>query len=210
MQDRIAPQCPLCNQVVASTPNGDPNDAVDRHLGLGTCTGLPGGEDRRKAVLKQKKEKGEVCWRKGCAKTIVVQIKCNVSLPVSKILAMIRLTNVQTCKHTFCPTHRSTAAHSCSETSTPGSSRVTTPQAPSKQTEPSKQNPFTRTTKPVLSPSQPSKLGSSSTHPPSSSSSTNPAPITASLDAKSAAAAAALRRAGQDVKVPFVKTKTEK
>lgn len=79
MQDRIAPQCPLCNQVVTSTPNGDPNTAVERHLNTGTCTGLEGGEARRKAVLKQKKDKGEVCWRKGCAKTIIVQIKCDVS-----------------------------------------------------------------------------------------------------------------------------------
>lgn len=79
MQDRIAPQCPLCNSVVNSTPTGDPNEAVDRHINSGTCTGLEGGEARRKAVLRQKKDKGEVCWRKGCAKTIVVQIKCDVS-----------------------------------------------------------------------------------------------------------------------------------
>lgn len=79
MQDRIAPQCPLCNSVVPSTPNGDPNEAVDRHLNTGTCAGIEGGEARRKELLRQKKDKGEVCWRKGCAKTLVVKIKCEVS-----------------------------------------------------------------------------------------------------------------------------------
>ena len=79
MQDRIAPQCPLCNTVVNSVPTGDPNEAVERHLGTGTCVGLEGGEARRKALLAQKKEKGEVCWRKGCAKTLVVKFRCDVS-----------------------------------------------------------------------------------------------------------------------------------
>jgi hypothetical protein len=79
MQDRIAPQCPLCNSVVTSIANGDPNEAVERHINGGTCTGIEGGEARRKEVLRQKKDKGEVCWRKGCAKTLVVKIKCDVS-----------------------------------------------------------------------------------------------------------------------------------
>jgi hypothetical protein len=79
MQDRIAPQCPLCDTVVPSTSSGDPNEAVERHLNTGTCAGIEGGEARRKALLAQKKQKGEVCWRKGCAKTLVVKIKCDVS-----------------------------------------------------------------------------------------------------------------------------------
>lgn len=32
-----------------------------------------------KRFFRQKKDKGEVCWRKGCAKTLVVKIKCDVS-----------------------------------------------------------------------------------------------------------------------------------
>jgi hypothetical protein len=79
MQDRIAPQCPLCDTVVPSTSSGDPNEAVERHLNTGTCAGIEGGEARRKALVAQKKERGEVCWRKGCAKTLVVKIRCDVS-----------------------------------------------------------------------------------------------------------------------------------
>jgi hypothetical protein len=37
-----------------------------------------------------------------------------------------------------------------------------------------------------------------------------PQPATAQVEARAAAAAAAMKRAGQDVKVPFVKSKDEK
>lgn len=185
MQDRIAPQCPLCDSVVTSTPSGDPNEAVERHINSGTCAGLEGGEARRKALLKQKKDRGEVCWRRGCAKTLVVQMKC------------------ESCTHVFCPTHRSAASHSCSNTSTPGSSRGGTPQPQAKPAPASSsKNPMARFTSSSSKPSQPPAS--------SPNTSSSPRPIAAALDAKSAAAAAALKRAGQDAKVPFVKTKTEK
>ena len=45
MVDRIAPQCPLCNEIVPTTASRDPNEAVERHLLSETCTGLPGGEE---------------------------------------------------------------------------------------------------------------------------------------------------------------------
>ena len=78
MVDRIAPQCPLCNEVVPTT-SGGPNEAVERHISSGTCIGLEGGEAKRKAELKARKERGEVCFRRGCSKTLVVQMKCLVS-----------------------------------------------------------------------------------------------------------------------------------
>ena len=78
MVDRIAPQCPLCNEVVPTSAGG-PNEAVERHIMGGTCIGLEGGEARRKAELKRRKEKGEVCFRRGCTKVLVVPMKCEVS-----------------------------------------------------------------------------------------------------------------------------------
>lgn len=77
--DSVAPQCPLCNTTVPTVPN-DPNLAVERHILSGTCTGIPGGEARLKEEIKRKKERGEMCWRKGCNKVIVVPMNCEVSL----------------------------------------------------------------------------------------------------------------------------------
>lgn len=78
MIDRIAPKCPLCEEVVPS--NGrDGNEAVERHLMAGTCPGLEGGEATRREELKRRKEKGEICWTKGCAKLLVVPMRCDVS-----------------------------------------------------------------------------------------------------------------------------------
>jgi hypothetical protein len=92
----------------------------------------------------------------------------------------------------MCPTHRHPKDHSCSKTSTPITSRSSTP-----------------TTQPLPKPF--AKLNISSTSTPSSSSTgtSNPA------SARAAAAAAALKRAGQDVKlasekVQIGKTKEEK
>ena len=84
MVDRIAPQCPLCDEVVQSHGR-DPNEAVERHIMGGTCMGLEGGEAKRKQDLKRRKEKGEVCWRKGCAKGIVVTMRCDVSIMVQTL-----------------------------------------------------------------------------------------------------------------------------
>ncbi len=77
MVNRIAPQCPLCDEVVRSEGR-DPNEAVERHILGGTCTGLEGGEARRKEEVRRKKEKGEICWRKGCPKALVVPMRCDV------------------------------------------------------------------------------------------------------------------------------------
>ena len=85
MVDRIAPQCPLCDEVVPSKGQ-DPNEAVERHIAGGTCVGLEGGDARRKAELRRRKDRGEVCWRKGCVKTIVVQMRCEVRITLDPVL----------------------------------------------------------------------------------------------------------------------------
>lgn len=184
MVDRIAPQCPMCEEIVSYPPGGrlDPNEAVEQHILSGTCTGVEGGEARKKALLRQRKDRGEVCYRKGCSKTLIVQMKC------------------EACAHAFCPPHRHATAHSCAPTPEP--SRSGTPAAKaamSRFLQPSKTTP----------------------NPPS-----QPRPVKAQpaaslpnvqVEARAAAATAALKRAGQnvktagqDVKVPFVKTKDEK
>lgn len=187
MVDRIAPQCPMCDEVVNYAPGSmDPNVAVERHIMSGTCTGVEGGEARKKAVLRQRKEKGEVCYRRGCSKVLVVQMKCDA------------------CARSFCPPHRHAPAHSC--TGTPVGSRSGTPAGGQGRAAASK--------------SAMSRLMSGT----SSSSSSTPKPAAkpvaaakeptqppmAQVEARAAAAAAAMKRAGQDVKVPFVKTKDEK
>ena len=92
MIDRIAPQCPLCNTTVPTVPN-DPNLAVERHILSGTCTGIPGGEARLKEEIRRKKDRGEMCWRKGCSKVIVVPMRCEVSKhsAVSEKISMARV-----------------------------------------------------------------------------------------------------------------------
>ncbi|WWD16068.1 hypothetical protein CI109_100493 [Kwoniella shandongensis] len=207
MVDRIAPVCPMCAEIVPYPKSStlDPNEAVERHILSGTCTGFVGGEERKKAEAKRRRDNGEVCWRKTCGKVLVVKMKC------------------EQCQHMFCPSHRTPNSHSCTPNSTPSTSRTTTPQPPISR--PAGKAAFSRLAQSV-SASSSSKPSSSTTSvpikanplpPPQPSSSSNgPTPITASsgpsekLDARAAAAAAALKRAGHDVKVPFVKTKTEK
>ncbi|KAL1408840.1 hypothetical protein Q8F55_005654 [Vanrija albida] len=180
MVDRIAPQCPLCDEVVASTGYRTPDAAVEAHILSGTCVGMEGGEARRKQVLKQRKERGEVCWRRGCAKVLVVPMACG------------------SCAHKFCPAHRSAQSHSCVPTP------VGTP------------SPGAAASKSAMARLMSGASSASSSKPPTpAAASPRPQaapqpPIAAQLEARAAAAQAALKRAGQDAKVPFVKTKTEK
>ncbi|CAK9780600.1 hypothetical protein CC85DRAFT_276530 [Cutaneotrichosporon oleaginosum] len=180
MVDRIAPQCPMCDQIVPSS--ADPNEAVERHILSGTCAGIEGGAARKKAILRQRKDKGEICFRRGCTKVLVVPMKC------------------EGCAHAFCPPHRHAPAHSC--TATPESSRSGTPQG----------KPAAAAGKSAMS-----RLLGAQAKPPSQPPA-KPAPKLAApkpqhavqVEARAAAAAAAVKRAGQDVKVPFVKSKEEK
>ncbi|ORY28253.1 hypothetical protein BCR39DRAFT_445844, partial [Naematelia encephala] len=192
MIDRIAPTCPMCNTVVPTPKSGEPNDAVERHIMSG-CPGMEGGEAARRAELRRKKDAGQICWRKGCNKTLVVPMKC------------------ESCRHVFCPTHRHTTSHTCtpiaSGSNTPlnlnASSRPTAKSGLSRLLPPSMQPP-SQSTKPVQAPNPPSQPQPQPQPIPISTNNSTP------LDAKAAAAAAALRRAGQDVKVPFIKSKTDK
>jgi len=197
MVDRIAPQCPMCDQVVSYPPGGrmDPNEAVEAHILSGTCTGMEGGEARKKAELRMKKETGKICYRRGCSKVIVVPMKCTE------------------CSRVFCPTHRHKSDHSC--TPTPAASGANTPSG--RQGAASAAGGKAAMSRFLSSNSSSAPASSSS----SSRTATKPRPspvaavqaATPQLEARAAAAAAAMKRAGQDVKdvkVPFVKSKTEK
>ncbi|WWC60970.1 uncharacterized protein I303_103547 [Kwoniella dejecticola CBS 10117] len=212
MVDRIAPQCPMCNEIVKYTSSAtlDPNIAVETHILSGTCTGFKGGEERKKQELRRKKLNGEICYKANCSKMLVVKMEC------------------EQCNHFFCPTHRHSSSHTCSPNATPSSSSSNLPQAQA-QVRPAGKSALSRLLPPSMTPptaaasasASSSKLPSNTpapavkvvSQPPlvDSSPSTRASTSTSKpLDAKAAAAAAALKRAGQDVKVPFVKSKTEK
>ncbi|OWT41345.1 hypothetical protein C362_00811 [Cryptococcus neoformans Bt1] len=205
MVDRIAPTCPMCNEIVPYPKSMDPNEAVERHILSGTCVGLQGGEERKKAEAKRRRDAGEVCWKKSCGKVLVVKMKC------------------ESCQHVFCPTHRHPTSHTCSnQTPSPSSSssRIGTPQTQA-TSRPASKAALSRLLPPSMQP--PASAEASRPVPPvkvnsANSNSSAPRPLAApsggnigsSLDAKAAAAAAAFKRAGQDVKVPFVKSSAEK
>ncbi|KAJ9095610.1 hypothetical protein QFC21_005481 [Naganishia friedmannii] len=91
--NRIAPICPMCNIPQSTNPGEDPNIVMNRHIQR-ECQGARTKRDEIRA-LKARKDKGEVCWKKNCAKVLVVKIKC------------------EQCTHQFCPTHRHPNDHSC-------------------------------------------------------------------------------------------------
>lgn len=224
MVDRIAPTCPMCNEIVPYPKSMDPNEAVERHILSGTCVGLQGGEERKKAEAKRRRDAGEVCWKKSCGKVLVVKMKCEVSY---KFLFLrwcyVAKSSTQSCQHVFCPTHRHPTSHTCSnQTPSPSSSssRIGTPQTQA-TSRPASKAALSRLLPPSMQP--PASAEASRPVPPvkvnsANSNSSAPRPLAApsggnigsSLDAKAAAAAAAFKRAGQDVKVPFVKSSAEK
>ncbi|WVR05315.1 hypothetical protein IAU60_002329 [Kwoniella sp. DSM 27419] len=210
MVDRIAPVCPMCSEIVPYPRSSvlDPNQAVEKHILSGTCAGFEGGEDRKKAELRRKRENGEICWKKSCSKVLVVKMKC------------------ESCQHMFCPTHRHSTSHICQASGAPSSSSSSTgtPQPPvtkpagkaalGRFLPPSMQSPSTSSSTPVRPTPQPPIIPNASQPPVRAHSMSTSDTISAGgarpMDARAAAAAAALKRAGQDVKVPFVKTKVEK
>ncbi|KAF4590821.1 hypothetical protein EYR40_009418 [Pleurotus pulmonarius] len=84
--DRVAPNCPLCNEPVAVPPNQDPNIRMEQHL-TRDCSVMTGRTGKKKS--------GPVCARTKCGKTLFAPIQCNQ------------------CKQQFCPSHRFPADHSC-------------------------------------------------------------------------------------------------
>lgn len=192
MVDRIAPQCPMCNEVVPYPPGGrlDPNEAVERHIASG-CDSMEGGAARKKAVLRQKKAQGKVCWKRGCSKSLIVEMRC------------------EGCRHNFCPSHRHQKEHDCKPDPVPATRRgaktagsrllgLGKSMQASLPSVPTAAKSSTSTTKPAVKPPSASPAG------------TTQASAGEQLDARAAAAAAAMKRAGGNVKVPFVKTKAEK
>lgn len=178
MVDRIAPQCPMCREVVPYPPGGrlDPNEAVERHISAG-CTSMEGGEARRKALLRQKKARGQVCWRRGCSKGLIVEMRC------------------ERCRHAFCPSHRHESEHDCK----PDAAAAAAAGRPAAKTANSRLLGLAgRNNSTPAKPLPPAVKTQAQTQP------------VEPLDARAAAAAAAMKRAGQNVKVPFVKTKAEK
>lgn len=96
--NRIAPICPMCNVPQSTNPGEDPNIVMNRHI-QHECQGARSRRDEIRE-LNQRKEKGEVCWKKNCTKVLVVKMKCDA------------------CKHEFCPTHRHPNDHRCPAPST--------------------------------------------------------------------------------------------
>lgn len=107
--DRTTPLCPLCSLPVSIPlrPDGtqeDPNGPMERHI-ANACKGVDG----KKEEMKRRRENGEICWRRGCGKGLVVKIRCDA------------------CNHQFCPTHRYPKDHSCQSFNSTSSSTVSLP-----------------------------------------------------------------------------------
>ncbi len=76
--DRTTPLCPFCSLPVSIPlrPDGtqeDPNGPMERHI-ANACKGVDG----KKEEMKRRRENGEICWRRGCGKGLVVKIRCDV------------------------------------------------------------------------------------------------------------------------------------
>ena len=108
--NRVAPLCPLCSTPISALPGEDPNIPMERHIGS-ECR----GKEEKKDELRRKREKGEVCWKKGCGKVLFAKIRC------------------EACKHDFCAPHRYPNQHVCPSLSSSSSS--TTPPPTAKQSQ---------------------------------------------------------------------------
>jgi hypothetical protein len=82
--DARAIQCPICQQVVPTPPNKDPNDILNRHI-----------DDGCPNTSKENTIYQNGCNFKGCKKRELVKIQCN------------------TCEKQFCIKHRLEQDHKC-------------------------------------------------------------------------------------------------
>ncbi|KAK0464251.1 uncharacterized protein EV420DRAFT_1515569 [Desarmillaria tabescens] len=94
--NRVAPNCPLCNEPVAIPPGQDPNVKMESHLTT-ECSATTG---------RAKTKSLPVCQRVKCGKTLYSPIRCDK------------------CRKQFCPSHRFPSDHSCSPTPVTGASRL--------------------------------------------------------------------------------------
>ncbi|KAH8832994.1 hypothetical protein DL96DRAFT_1458035 [Flagelloscypha sp. PMI_526] len=86
--DRIAPNCPACNEPVAIPPDEDPNLRMDSHLA--DCSVITGKVT--------KKPTRPTCAKKRCTKSLISPIFCT------------------SCGHNFCVSHRFPKDHDCVST----------------------------------------------------------------------------------------------
>ncbi|KAH9179135.1 hypothetical protein EDB89DRAFT_1925469 [Lactarius sanguifluus] len=88
--NRVAPDCPLCNEPVPIPPGEDPNIRMERHLAV-DCSVMTGRSHKASSAPK--------CARPKCGKVLFAQIQCDK------------------CRQKFCPEHRFPNSHNCSSLS---------------------------------------------------------------------------------------------
>ncbi|KAJ7288282.1 hypothetical protein C8J57DRAFT_1279735 [Mycena rebaudengoi] len=102
--NRVAPNCPLCNEPVSVRPGQDANVAMEGHF-TRDCSVMTG---------KVKPKSTPICGKARCGKALFAPIRC------------------PSCNVQFCPSHRFPADHDCSPTSTNARTRTTGPTAASR------------------------------------------------------------------------------
>ncbi|KAJ6508733.1 hypothetical protein C8R45DRAFT_893452 [Mycena sanguinolenta] len=102
--NRVSPNCPLCNVVVAVKPGQDANEAVETHF-LRDCSVMTG---------KAKARSTPICARARCGKALFAPIQCTK------------------CSQQFCPAHRFPADHTCVPTTATAPAKTTGPTARSR------------------------------------------------------------------------------
>jgi predicted nucleic acid binding AN1-type Zn finger protein len=70
--NRVAPNCPLCNEPIAIRPGQDPNIRMDQHIS-NECSVMTGKSGKAKSA--------PVCARGKCGKVLFAPIRCDVRLP---------------------------------------------------------------------------------------------------------------------------------
>ncbi|KAI9465599.1 hypothetical protein BJY52DRAFT_1202308 [Lactarius psammicola] len=88
--NRVAPDCPLCNEPVPIPPGEDPNIRMERHLTV-DCSVMTGRSHKASSAPR--------CSRPKCGKVLIAQIQCDK------------------CRQKFCPEHRFPSSHNCSSLS---------------------------------------------------------------------------------------------
>ncbi|KAF8501087.1 hypothetical protein F5888DRAFT_1678979 [Russula emetica] len=88
--NRVAPDCPLCNEPVPIPPGEDPSLRMERHLNV-DCSVMTGRSQKASATPR--------CPRPKCGKLLFAPIQCDK------------------CRQKFCPEHRFPSSHNCSSIS---------------------------------------------------------------------------------------------
>ncbi|KAJ4482095.1 hypothetical protein J3R30DRAFT_3329480 [Lentinula aciculospora] len=86
--NRIAPNCPLCNDPVAIRPGQDPNVRMEEHFAK-ECTVMTGHVAKKSTPI---------CAQRKCGKVLFAPIRCDK------------------CRLSYCPSHRFPGDHTCHTT----------------------------------------------------------------------------------------------